>query len=124
MYTRAMSVRKIRGPPEELYGIDVSPDLISANTDAVPDEVAGWQNRPLDICYPLVFFDAIRVKIRDEGFVRNTPIYGARHPARWNQGDSRRLDRADPGAPSSDCASTRGGIAAAGQRSASLGDEM
>ena len=55
--------------------IDVSPDLISAVTDAVLEEVAEWQNRPLDACYPLVFFDAIRVKIRDEGFVRNKAIY-------------------------------------------------
>ena len=50
------------GHLEELYGIEVSPDLISAITDAVLDEVAEWQNRPLDICYPLVFFDAIRVQ--------------------------------------------------------------
>ncbi len=70
MYARGMTVREIRGHLEELYGIAVSPDLISAITDAVLDEVAEWQNRPLDICYPLVFFDAIRVKIRDEGFVR------------------------------------------------------
>jgi putative transposase len=70
-----MTVREIRGHLEELYGIEVSPDLISAITDAVLDEVAEWQNRPLDICYPLVFFDAIRVKIRDEGFVRNKAIY-------------------------------------------------
>src|ERR1700745_1519504 len=72
MYARGMTVREIRGHLEELYGIDVSPDLISAVTDAVLDEVAEWQNRPLDICYPLVFFDAIRVQVRDEGFVRNT----------------------------------------------------
>ena len=69
------SVREIRGHLEELYGIDVSPDLISAVTDAVLDEVAEWQNRPLDASYPLVFFDALRVKIRDEGFVRNKAIY-------------------------------------------------
>jgi putative transposase len=75
MYARGMTVREIRGHLEELYGIDVSPDLISAVTDAVLDEVAEWQNRPLDICYPLVFFDAIRVKVRDEGFVRNKAIY-------------------------------------------------
>ena len=75
MYARGMTVREIRGHLEELYGIDVSPDLISAVTDAVLDEVAEWQNRPLDLCYPLVFFDAIRVKIRDEGFVRNKAIY-------------------------------------------------
>jgi putative transposase len=74
MYARGMTVREIRGHLEELYGIDVSPDLISAVTDAVLDEVAEWQDRPLDICYPVVFFDAIRVKIRDEGFVRNKAI--------------------------------------------------
>ncbi len=75
MYARGMTVREIRGHLEELYGIDVSPDLISAVTDAVLDEVAEWQNRPLDAVYPLVFFDAIRVKIRDEGFVRNKAVY-------------------------------------------------
>lgn len=66
MYARGMTVREIRGHLEELYGIDVSPDLISAVTDAVLEEVGEWQNRPLDALYPLVFFDAIRVKIRDE----------------------------------------------------------
>jgi putative transposase len=75
MYARGMTVREIRGHLEELYGIDVSPDLISAVTDAVLDEVTEWQARPLDACYPLVFFDAIRVKIRDEGFVRNKAVY-------------------------------------------------
>jgi len=75
MYARGMTVRDIRGHVEELYGIDVSPELISAITDAVLDEVAEWQSRPLDAVYPLVFFDAIRVKIRDEGFVRNKAIY-------------------------------------------------
>ncbi len=69
MYARGMSVREIRVHLQELYGIDVSPDLISAVTSAVLEEVAEWQNRPLDTCYPLAFFDAIRVKIRDEGFV-------------------------------------------------------
>ena len=53
----------------------MSPDLISAVTDAVLDEVAAWQQRPLDAVYPLVFFDAIRVKIRDEGMVRNKAIH-------------------------------------------------
>src|SRR3546814_6295211 len=70
-----MTVREIRGHLEELYGIDVSPDLISTVTDAVLETVAEWQGRPLDACYPLVFFDAIRVKIRDEGFVRNKAVY-------------------------------------------------
>jgi len=75
MYARGMTMREIRGHLEELYGIDVSPDLISTITDAVLEEVAEWQNRPLDAGYPLVFFDAIRVKIRDEGFVRNKAVY-------------------------------------------------
>jgi putative transposase len=75
MYARGLSVREIRGHLEEIYGIDVSPDLISAITDAVLDEVGEWQNRPLDAVYPLIFFDAIRVKIRDEGFVRNKAVY-------------------------------------------------
>ena len=75
MYARGMTVREIRGHLEEIYGIDVSPDLISTVTDAVLEEVAEWQNRPLDACYPLVFLDAIRVKIRDEGFVRNKAVY-------------------------------------------------
>ena len=52
----------------------MSPDLISTVTNAVLDEVAIWQQRPLDPVYPLVFFDALRVKIRDEGMVRNKPV--------------------------------------------------
>lgn len=75
MYARGLSVREIRGHLEEIYGIEVSPDLISAVTDAVLDEVAEWQNRPLDAVFPIIFFDAIRVKIRDEGFVRNKAVY-------------------------------------------------
>lgn len=75
MYARGMTVREIRGHVEELYGIEVSPDLISAITAAVLEQVTEWQNRPLDVCYPLIFFDAIRVKIRDEGFVRNKAVY-------------------------------------------------
>src|ERR1700720_4148361 len=75
MYARGMSVREIRGHLEELYGIDVSADLISAVTDAVLEEVAEWQARPLEATYPLVFFDALRVKIRDEGLVRNKAVH-------------------------------------------------
>ncbi|NJM36326.1 MAG: IS256 family transposase [Rhodomicrobium sp.] len=75
MYARGMSTREITGHLRELYGIDVSPDLISTVTDAVLEEVAAWQARPLDSAYPLVFFDAIRVKIRDEGIVRNKAIH-------------------------------------------------
>jgi len=75
MYARGMSTREITGHLREMYGIDVSPDLISTVTDAVLEEVAAWQARPLDQAYPLVFFDAIRVKIRDEGMVRNKAIH-------------------------------------------------
>ena len=75
MYARGMTVREIRGHLQELYGIEVSPDLISTVTDAVLEAVGEWQNRPLDACYAIVFFDAIRVKIRDEGFVRNKAVY-------------------------------------------------
>jgi putative transposase len=77
LYARGMTVREIQGHLTELYGIDVSPDLISRVTDAVLDEVREWQNRPLDSVYPIVFFDALRVKIRDEGLVKNKAVYVA-----------------------------------------------
>ena len=63
MYARGMSVREIVGHLRDLYGVDVSPDLISAVTDAVLDEVAAWQGRPLEPVYPLVFFDGSRPEI-------------------------------------------------------------
>ena len=75
MYARGMTVREIQSHLEELYGIAVSPDLISRVTDAVLEEVREWQNRPLDPIYPLVIFDALRVKIRDEGVVKNKAVY-------------------------------------------------
>jgi putative transposase len=77
LYARGMTVREIQGHLTELYGVDVSPDLISRVTDAVLDEVREWQNRPLDPVYPIVFFDALRVKIRDEGLVKNKAVYVA-----------------------------------------------
>ncbi|HWT50984.1 MAG TPA: IS256 family transposase [Caulobacter sp.] len=75
MYARGMSTREIAGHLRELYGIEVSPDLISAVTDAVLEEIAAWQARPLEATYPLVFFDALRVKVRDEGLVRNKAVH-------------------------------------------------
>jgi putative transposase len=72
-----MSTREIQGHLREIYGLEISPDLVSAVTDAVLDEVAEWQNRPLEAFYPLVFLDALRVKVRDEGTVRNKAIYVA-----------------------------------------------
>src|SRR6516164_9589726 len=73
LYARGMTVREIQGHLAELYGTDVSPDLISRVTDAVLEEVRDWQNRPLDPVYPVVFLDALRVKIRDEGWSRTRP---------------------------------------------------
>ena len=75
MYARGMSPREIVGHLHDLYGIDVSPDLISAVTDAVLEEITAWQGRPLEATYPLVFFDALRVKVRDEGLVRNKAVH-------------------------------------------------
>jgi len=75
MYARGMSVRDIQGHLRELYGIEASPQLISTVTDAVLEEVGRWQTRPLDALYVLVFFDALRVKMRDEGTVRNKAVY-------------------------------------------------
>lgn len=77
LYARGMTVREIQGHLAELYGADVSPDFISKVTDAVLDEVREWQSRPLDPVYPVVFFDALRVKIRDEGMVKNKAVYVA-----------------------------------------------
>ena len=77
LYARGMTVREIQGHLAELYGTEVSPDLISRVTDAVLDEVREWQSRPLDAVYPVVFFDALRVKIRDEGLVKNKAVYVA-----------------------------------------------
>lgn len=75
LYARGMSTRDIQAHVRELYGIEVSPDLVSAVTDQVIDEVTAWQARPLEPSYAIVFFDALRVKIRDEGLVRNKAVY-------------------------------------------------
>jgi transposase-like protein len=75
MYARGMSVREIQGYLEEMYGVAVSPDFISSVTDAVIEEVREWQVRPLEALYPVIFFDALRVKIRDEGTVKNKAVY-------------------------------------------------
>ena len=77
LYARGLSVREIQAHLKDMYGTEVSPDLISRVTDAVLEEVREWQNRPLDSVYPIVFFDAIRVKVRDEGIVKNKAVYVA-----------------------------------------------
>jgi putative transposase len=75
MYARGMSTREIQGHLKEIYGVEVSPTLISNVTDAVVDEVRAWQSRPLDAVYPIVYLDALYVKIRDSGHVQNRAIY-------------------------------------------------
>jgi putative transposase len=75
LYARGLTVREMQSHLAELYGVEVSPDLISTVTDAVLEEVTEWQSRPLSPLYPVIFFDALRVKIRDEGTVRSKAIY-------------------------------------------------
>ncbi len=75
LYARGMTVRDIQGHLEEMYGVEVSPSLISSATSAVRDDVIAWQNRPLDSVYAVVFLDALIVKVRDEGVVRNKAVY-------------------------------------------------
>lgn len=75
LYARGMSTRDIQAHLRELYGTEISPELVSAVTDSVLDEVSAWQNRPLEPVYAIVFFDALRVKIRDEGTVKNKAVY-------------------------------------------------
>jgi transposase-like protein len=75
MYSRGMTVREIQAHLQEIYATEVSPDLISKVTDEVSLEVKAWQNRALEPMYPVVFFDALRVKIRDDSVVRNKAIY-------------------------------------------------
>ena len=76
LYARGMTVRDIRAHLREMYDVEVSPDLISRVTDGVLEELAEWQSRPLDQVYPVVFIDALMVKIRD-GVVTNRPVYMA-----------------------------------------------
>jgi putative transposase len=70
-----MTVREIQGFLAEMYSVDVSPDLISSVTDAVMGGVTAWQTRPLESMYPVVFFDALRVKIREDAVVCSKAVY-------------------------------------------------
>jgi len=75
MYARGMTMREIQGFLLESYAVEVSPEFISSVTDAVMAEVTAWQSRPLEPMYPVVFFDALRVKIKEDAVVRNKAIY-------------------------------------------------
>jgi transposase-like protein len=75
LYARGLTVREIQAFLAEMYATEVSADFISSVTDAVATEITAWQARPLEPVYPVIFFDALRVKIRDEGAVRNKAVY-------------------------------------------------
>lgn len=75
MYARGMTVREIQGHLLQIYGLEVSPDLISTITDEVIEEALRWQSRPLEAMYAIVYFDALRLKIRDGGTVKNKAVY-------------------------------------------------
>jgi putative transposase len=77
MYARGMTTREIQGHLQEIYGVEVSPSLISEVTDAVIEEVKAWQSRPLEPLYPILFLDALMVKMRHEGRVENRAVYVA-----------------------------------------------
>jgi transposase-like protein len=75
LYARGMTVSEIREHLEEMYQVEVAPQFISSVTEEVMEAVTAWQQRPLERCYPVVIFDALRVKIRDEGVVKNKAVY-------------------------------------------------
>ncbi len=75
MYARGMTTRDIQAHLEEIYGVEVSPTLVSQVTQAVTEEITLWQNRPLDEVYPIVYLDAVRVKVRHDGRVINKAVY-------------------------------------------------
>src|SRR5881392_3783184 len=75
MYARGMSTREIQGHLQEIYGVEISPSLVSEVTDAVWDEVQTWQSRPLEAVYPIVYLDALFVKMRHEGRVGSRAVY-------------------------------------------------
>src|SRR3954467_8716848 len=89
MYARGMTTREIQGHLMEIYGLDVSPDLISTVTDAVLEAVGEWQNWPLEPMYPIVFFDALRVKIR----AQQSGLHRPWRSARWHEGHFGPVDR-------------------------------
>ena len=75
LYARGMTTRQIKQHLEEIYKVEVSASLISTVTDAVIDEVRAWQSRPLEALYPIVYFDCLRVKIRDGAHIINKALY-------------------------------------------------
>ena len=75
LYARGMTQREIQGHLEEIYGVEISPSLISTVTDEVLDEVRAWQSRPLDSVYAILYLDALQIKVKSQGRVVNKAIY-------------------------------------------------
>jgi putative transposase len=75
LYSRGMTQREIQGHLEEIYGVEISPSLVSTVTDAMLDEVRAWQAGPLDAVYPILYLDALQVKVKSQGRVTNKAIY-------------------------------------------------
>jgi putative transposase len=84
-YARGLTTRDIQGQLEEMYGVEGSPTLISNVTEAVMDEVRAWQSRPLEPLYPIVYWDALMVKMRDNGVAQNRAVYVALGVSRTGQ---------------------------------------
>ena len=77
LYARGMTTREIQGHLQEVYGAEVSPSLVSTVTEGVVEEVKQWQSRPLEPLYPILFLDALMVKMRHDGRVENRAVYVA-----------------------------------------------
>ena len=75
MYARGMTTRDIQAHLHEMYGVEISPTLVSQVTDAITEEITLWQNRPLEEVYPIMYLDAVRVKVRHNGSVINKAVY-------------------------------------------------
>ena len=75
MYARGMTVREIQGFLAETYGVEISPEFISSVIDTVMAEVTAWQDRPLEMMYSVVFFDALQVNSRENAVVRSEAVY-------------------------------------------------
>ncbi len=77
LYARGLTTREIQGHLQQMYGVEVSPTLVSDVTDGVLEEVKAWQNRPLEPLYGIIYLDALYVKMRHEGRVENRAVYVA-----------------------------------------------
>jgi putative transposase len=75
LYARGMTTRQIKQHLEEIYQVEISPSLISSVTDAITDEVKAWQSRPLDAVYPILYLDALVVKVRESAHIQNKAVH-------------------------------------------------